>query len=365
MEATHRNLKEYLKRLVRSTIFWTMAMLLFSVFRYYALKNEIGISIDDNYKDFYQLKDSLFNFAFGGFLIGVLYTTIEFLIDKFFAKNNSLVFVILLEIALTFIGIIIVSSLVLSWWVKNKNIPYVVEFGWWYKDNSFIPALIYIGMSIIIYSLITIVFEKFGKGVFFKMLIGSYKKPKETKRVFMFLDLKSSTTIAERLGHHQYSQFIQDFFYDLNEIVASYEAEIYQYIGDEAVLNWSYKKGVYKNNCLNLFYAFKKKIQSKSKFYLEKYEVIPEFKVGIHGGTLMVAEVGVVKKELAYHGDVINTTARVQAKCSEYCVSILITKNLLNDLDIEDYFEDALVAKTILKGKEKPVELYTLREIEL
>ncbi|WP_271784764.1 adenylate/guanylate cyclase domain-containing protein [Aquimarina algiphila] len=363
MEATHRNLKEYLKRLVRSAIFWTIAMILFSVFRYFALKNEIGITIDDNYNDFYQLKDSLSNFALGGFLIGILYATIEFLIDKFIAKNNPLVFVILLEITLTFIGIITISNLVLSWWVKNKNIPYVIESGWWYKDNSFIPALIYIGVSIIIYSLITIVLEKFGKGVFFKMLIGRYKQPKETKRIFMFLDLTSSTTIAERLGHHKYSQFIQDFFYDLNEIVASYEAEIYQYIGDEAVLSWSYKKGVYKNNCLNFFYAFKRKTQSKSKFYLEKYGIIPEFKAGIHGGALMVAEVGIVKKELAYHGDVINTTARVQAKCNDYSVSILTTKSLLDNLDIEGHFIASAVAKTVLKGKEKPVQLYTLKSI--
>ncbi|WP_299255592.1 adenylate/guanylate cyclase domain-containing protein [uncultured Aquimarina sp.] len=360
MEITNRNLKEYLKRLVRSTIFWTIAMLLFSIFRYFALKNEIGISIDPNYEGFYQLKDSLLNFALGGFLIGILYANIEFLIDKFIAQRSALVLIILFEILLTFTAIITVSNLVLSWWVKNKNIPYVVEPGWWYKDSSFIPALIYIGISIVIYSLITIVFEKFGRGVFFKMLIGSYKQPQETKRIFMFLDLTSSTTIAERLGHQKYSQFIQDFFYDLNEIAAPYEAEIYQYIGDEAVLSWSYKKGVYKNNCLNLFYAFKKKIASKSKFYLDKYDIIPEFKAGIHGGSLMVAEVGVVKKELAYHGDVINTTARVQAKCNDYRVSILTTKSLLNNLDIEGRFIASIVAKVVLKGKEKPVQLYTL-----
>ena len=46
----------------------------------------------------------------------------------------------------------------------------------------------------------------------------------------------------------------------------------------------------------------------------------------------MVAEVGVVKKEVAYHGDVINTSARIQAECNKHKVPILISEELLNDL---------------------------------
>lgn len=363
MQSRRRNLKEYSKRLVRSSLFWTIAMLLFSIFRYFALQDEIGISIDPEYEDFYRLKDSLLNFAWGGFLIGILYATIEFLIDKFIAKRKSLVFVILLEIVLTFVAIIGVSDFVLRWWIKNKDIPHIVESGWWYKDISFIPALFYIGVCVIVYSLITIVFEKFGKGEFFNMLFGRYRQPQETKRIFMFLDLTSSTTIAVQLGHYRYSQFIQDFFYDLNEVAAHYEAEIYQYIGDEAVLSWPYKKGVSKNNCVHLFFAFKKRIASKSNFYLKKYGVIPEFKAGIHGGTLMVAEVGVEKKELAYHGGVINTAARIQAQCNVYKVPFLITESLLNNLDIYGDFIPSEMNKTPLKGIEKPVQLYTLKMI--
>jgi adenylate cyclase len=335
-------------------------MVLFSIFRYFALVDEPGISINIEYKGFYNFRAHILSFALGGFLIGILYATIEFLIDKFIAKRTSLVFTIILEIVLTFVSIIGISNLVLNWWVNLENIPFIITSNWWYKDNSFLPALIYVGISIILYSLITIVFEKFGRGEFFNMLLGRYKQPQETKRIFMFLDLSSSTAIAERLGHYKYSQFIQDFFYDLNEVSVNYDAEIYQYIGDEAVLNWSYKKGIYNNNCIHFFYAFKKKIQSKSKYYLEKYNNIPEFKAGIHGGTLMVAEVGVVKKELAYHGDVINTAARVQAKCNDYNVSILITKNLLDDLNIQGAFSTTKVAQVFLKGKQEIAELYTI-----
>ena len=195
---------------------------------------------------------------------------------------------------------------------------------------------------------------------FFKILIGRYRNPKEEKRIFMFLDLKNSTTIAEKLGHHVYCRFIQDCFLDLNEVVLNYEAEIYQYVGDEAVLSWSYKRGITNNNCLGLFLAFEKQRQSKKKYYLEKYNVFPEFKAGLHGGAVMVAEVGFVKKELAYHGDVINTSARIQAECNKYNAPLLLSENLLKDLKMDKLPSSKSLGNVLLKGKLETVNIYTI-----
>lgn len=72
----------------------------------------------------------------------------------------------------------------------------------------------------------------------------------------MFLALKSSATIAETLGHHKYSQLIQDCFYDINDVVPKYDAEIYQYLVDEVVLSWPHKKGLANKNCVALFFNF-------------------------------------------------------------------------------------------------------------
>ncbi len=52
----------------------------------------------------------------------------------------------------------------------------------------------------------------------------------------MFLDIKSSTTIAEQLGLENYYSLLNYFFHEISELVRSTKAEIYQYIGDEVVL---------------------------------------------------------------------------------------------------------------------------------
>ncbi|MHA1992727.1 MAG: hypothetical protein ACW98A_17360 [Candidatus Hodarchaeales archaeon] len=62
-------------------------------------------------------------------------------------------------------------------------------------------------------------------------ILGKYHHPKEEKRTFMFMDLKSSTTYAEKLGHIEYNKLIQDCFFDLTDVVAENNANIYQYVG--------------------------------------------------------------------------------------------------------------------------------------
>ena len=68
--------------------------------------------------------------------------------------------------------------------------------------------------------------EKLGQGVLFNYLLGRYYKPKEDTRIFMFLDLTSSSTYAEKLGHIKYSSLIQDCFFDLTDVVNEFDVQI-------------------------------------------------------------------------------------------------------------------------------------------
>ena len=50
---------------------------------------------------------------------------------------------------------------------------------------------------------------------------------------------------------------------------------------------------------------------------LKNYGQITEFKVGIHYGKVTLEEIGVVKKDIVFSGDVLNTAARIQSMCNE------------------------------------------------
>lgn len=343
-------------------LFWVLALVCYGIFRFYGMDQEPAFSIKEGFEGRRVLAEPLLVFSTLGLGLGILYTLIDFLFEKYIPKRIPLGFNLLIKTWCYFVVTILIVSAVASVASQVFNIELEVKFGWWVHEKRVWSLLFYIIMASVVFSFIKIAIERFGQGVFFKILMGTYKNPKEEERIFMFLDLKDSTTIAERLGHHSYSQFIQDCFLDLNEVVVEYDAEIYQYVGDEAVLSWPYKKGLTNNNCVGLFFAFQQQRQSRKEYYLQKYGVYPEFKAGLHGGALMVAEVGFIKKELAYHGDVINTTARIQAECNTYNVILLLSEKLLKDLNIGSSSTSESLGSVLLKGKSEEVKIHTIKE---
>ena len=356
----NRNTKTFLNPLLFSVVFWMLAMFFYATFRFYGLDVQEGITVKNDLDESDFFLKPLLIFTFLGMGLGVLYALIDFGFEKIKSKKMPLGLDLIIKTALYFIVTIFIVTVIRLNVSSLININIEVKPGWWLSNKLFWSFVFYIVVASVVLSFIQIAVEHFGRGVFFKILIGWYATPKEEERIFMFLDLKDSTAIAEKLGYRIYSQFIQDCFLDLNEIVRKYDAEIYQYVGDEAVLSWPYKKGLTNNNCLGLFFAFQNQLQSRIEYYQETYNEFPEFKAGLHGGALMVAEVGFVKKELAYHGDVINTSARIQAECNKYNASLLLSEKILQDLKIDELSTSKPLGSILLKGKQEEVKLHTI-----
>jgi len=358
----NRCLRQILGLLWKSLLFWSIALGLFGIFRYYGIGDNENMLTTENMANS-RFSTIVLNHVLTGFSIGLMYGVIDFLLDRFGPKKLSLGLNLIFKTFVYFVATVAVFTLMLELFSKWEEINIDHSRGWWRTNKTFWAILLYVVLCSLVFSFLRIASEKFGKGVFLKMMLGKYKNPKEEKRIFMFLDLKDSTPIAEHLGHFKYSQLIQDCFYDLNEVVPKFDAEIYQYVGDEAVLSWPYKKGLANANCVGLFFAFQQEMIKKKDFYTEKYGIVPQFKAGLHGGVLMVAEVGIVKKELAYHGDVINTSARIQGECNKYQVPILISELLLNDLNANSSYASTSLGTVILKGKQQEVTIHTLSEL--
>ncbi|MDX1701468.1 MAG: adenylate/guanylate cyclase domain-containing protein, partial [Melioribacteraceae bacterium] len=142
-------------------------------------------------------------------------------------------------------------------------------------------------------------------------------------------------------------------------IVAENEAEIYQYVGDEVILTWEIKEGLRNQNCLNAYYNFKKQLEMKKDAYTKNYEWQPRFKAGINSGIVTVTEVGRYKKEIAYHGDAINTAARIRSKCNELNQELLISENLQKRLSGKG-FDINKIGSVDLKGKKEETLIYSV-----
>ncbi|HEY0978482.1 MAG TPA: adenylate/guanylate cyclase domain-containing protein [Flavobacteriales bacterium] len=208
--------------------------------------------------------------------------------------------------------------------------------------------------------------RSFGPGLMRPLMMGRYRKPQVEDRIFMFMDLRGSTTHAETLGHLRYSAMVRDLFQDVNRMVPRFEAEIYQYVGDEVVLTWDLHDGPEARRCLLLFYAVQDAIHQRASTYEERYGTVPCFKAGVHAGTVTAVEIGDIKREIAYHGDTINTAARIQSMNNEFGRLLLISermRELCGDVAPNGLRTEPL-GSILLKGKRDHVTIHAVERTE-
>ncbi len=230
-------------------------------------------------------------------------------------------------------------------------------------DTRFIRFFVYFYLAGFLVNFLKGVRQKVGKRNFRSWVLGLLNKPMEQERIFMFIDLKSSTYYAEKLGHKKFSHLIQDIFNDL-EVVDNYKGEIYQYLGDGAIISWSIRQGLYKNNFLQAFYAFQNLIHKRSGYYKRKYGTVPSFRAGAHSGKVMVLQVGHIRREISYNGDTVNTAARLESLCKEHRQEFMISENLYKILKSSDGYKFRELGNIKLQGKSRGIKVFGVKPLK-
>ena len=325
---------------------WTLSFIFLSIVRGEGTK-ELG-SVQ------FEFWDALLGCLFLGPIFGSISGYAQILTEERGYKKISIQK--LLAIRIVFAILFLISMVCLAFLIYGENISFI-QFA--FEPGSFAIYFYIVSVDIFMFNLRQINLF-LGSNNLWKLLRGKYYSPREEERIFMFLDLHSSTKHAEVLGHIKYSKMIQDCFNDLGVVIEN-ESEIYQYVGDEVILTWKLQNGLRNHNCINAYFNFKQQLDKKQDYYLEKYNCKPYFKAGLNSGLVTVTEIGKYKKEIAYHGDPINTAARIQGKCNELNQELLISENLKNKLTDSSYAFNKL-GSVDLKGKKKQVALYAVHK---
>jgi adenylate cyclase len=216
--------------------------------------------------------------------------------------------------------------------VLTNTAKFISSFAFWTIE-------IYISLAISFSLFYIEVSDNIGQGVLINFFTGKYHRPIEEERIFMFLDMKDSTAIAEELGHVKYFEMLREYYADLTDPIIEFGGEIYQYVGDEVVVTWKQKKDKINNDCINCFFAMKSSLSNQANKYNSEFGLVPTFKAGIHLGSVTTGEIGVIKKEITFSGDVLNTTARIQGLCNKYAVDLLTSEQVIRAIDLENEFQ--------------------------
>ena len=298
-----------------------------------------------------------------GVFFGIWFIAIEHLSRRWQIERKGFLQVILLKSGIYLLGFSLSATLIyfileLAGFYSPEVISGVV-----FDRNMVILLSLAIGgliVQLILLNFIIQTIKNVGKHNLSRFLTGKYRRPIREDRTFMFLDMRSSTAIAERLGHILYSRLIRDCFADVNFVLEKYSAEVYQYVGDEIIFTWPTDRAVANGRCLDLFFEVRDVFEKRVPYYANKYDVRPEFKAGCHCGMVTATEVGVDRREIAYHGDVMNTSARIQELCNTLGHDLLISRDLKQRLNSAKAWSIEAMGSHHVHGKSHDVDVFAV-----
>lgn len=347
------------------TIFWLTlgwtALAFFQYFDRYSILVTQGC-LDDPYPHSVYIQSLLVSVILGGLFAG---SALVFLWEKWlrrmaFLKALSFIFMwyVGLYVLITYVAIVLFANSDPAQLIQDN------AFALTYRtmlDPNNLPNFLFWLVIMLLSLFFLLVRDNFGPDRFIEFLSGKYFRPRREERIFMFMDLKSSTQIAESLGEEMYFNFLNDAFKTATPAIVDTKGKIYQYVGDEMVISWSLKDGIEDDNCIRCFTQMTDLLITRSEYFEHKYGYQPIFKAGLHAGHVIAGEMGIVKREIVYTGDVLNTAARIQAKCNELNTLILISRHLV-DLMGGNQFKP--LGSYHLRGKSNEVEVFTLNDLD-
>jgi adenylate cyclase len=169
----------------------------------------------------------------------------------------------------------------------------------------------------------------------FHLTVGTYHRPVIQDKVLLFLDINNSTGLAEGLGAVQTKALVGKFLFDISKPITDHGGEIYLYKGDGLIALWDWREAVKGNRILRAIDAVFATIGREQGEYLEQFGTVPSFRIGVHGGEVVVSEQGDTKRAIGVYGSTINIAARMEEAAKSHNVPCAISgdvaKALLDD----------------------------------
>jgi adenylate cyclase len=208
------------------------------------------------------------------------------------------------------------------------------EFAESFRDDHIVyAALFFVGLSVILIFGVQMN-RMIGPNVLRYFVMGSYHRPRDEDRVFLFLDLEGSTHLAEELGSSRYFALLRRFVDDLTDPVLEASGQIYLYAGDEVLVTWSDEDALEDGNCVRCYFDIRDAIDAAAPAYQRDFGTVPRVRAGVHGGRVIAGELGDVKQEIVYVGDVLNVTARLEEYAKREKLGLVVSDELLARLEL-------------------------------
>jgi adenylate cyclase len=163
------------------------------------------------------------------------------------------------------------------------------------------------------------------------IVLGRYHRPRSEERFFLFVDIEGSTSLAERIGPIAV-RFLDGVFRLASDPIGDHGGEIYQYVGDEMVVTWTAAEARGDARPIACFFAIVAALEDVAPAFEREFGVAPRLRAALHAGPVISGEIGDSKRDIVFHGDVMNTAARLEQATRDLDRRFLISTDALRRL---------------------------------
>ena len=219
-------------------------------------------------------------------------------------------------------------------------------------------ALVTLGFSLTVTAVFVILLQAaglVGRRTFRNLVLGRYRRPRAERRFFLFVDVVGSTAIAERLGPLEAHNFLAAVFSATAEPIAASRGEIYQYVGDEIVVTWPEDEGRVDARPLRCFFLMEEALSGLRDRFRERFAAEPALRAALHLGEVIAGEVGEQRRAIVFHGDVMNTAARLEQATRDLGVRFIASADAIAALGAQPELDMKDLGALALRGRSEPI----------
>ena len=192
------------------------------------------------------------------------------------------------------------------------------------------------------------------------LAFGRYRHAREEERFFLFVDVAGSTPLAEKVGPAAMHRFLGQVFALASDPIDDHGGEIFQYVGDEMVVTWTLSDGRPKARPLACYFAIEESLKMRAGDFEREFGTVPRLRAALHAGPVTTGEVGGSRRSIVFHGDVMNTTSRLENATRDLQRPFLASEDALSRLEGKDQYMLTDLGQQGLRGRATSVRVYAV-----
>jgi adenylate cyclase len=197
-----------------------------------------------------------------------------------------------------------------------------------------------------------------GERTFRMVMRGSYRRPRAEERFFLFIDIVGSTPVAEKLGALSVHRYLNRIFQETSDPVDDHGGEVYQYVGDEIVVTWLVPEGRKAARPLACFFAIEAALARAAPEFEREFGTVPKLRAALHAGEVVTGEAGGSRRAIVFHGDVMNTTSRIENLTRTLGHAFLVSEDARTRMEGAQAYAFTDLGLQELRGRQAPMRVY-------